>query len=393
VIGRIALILVSLLAAAAVAIATSTAADSASSSSSATHRTLGSGMLVGFYDDEQVYGRTDWAFRQLRSLRAGIVRIKIEWANVAKRRPSAPADPADPAYNWTAVDNVVSQAALNKVRVLATISGTPRWAGVARNRLPRRLVDLRLFAHAAAKRYSGTYSVKESENEPGRRLPAVRHWLAWNEPNNPVFLKPQWKLFRGKWRPQSAFDYAKICSAVWAGVHSTRVRGEKVACGVTGPRGNDAPRSSRPSTSPLVFLTWLRRAGLKHFDAYAHHPYYGSRFERPSTVPRSKKAVTLGNIGVLVRQLNRLYGRSKRLWITEYGYQTRPPDRNFGVRYSTQARYVHEAFAIARKTGRIDMLVWFLIRDERRLTGWQSGVMSARGTRKPAFRAFQKLRR
>jgi len=393
VIGRIALILVSLLAAAAVAVATSTAADSAPSSSSATYRTLGSGMLVGFYDDEQVYGRTDWAFRQLRSLRAGIVRITIEWAKVAKRRPSAPADPADPAYNWTAVDNVMSQAALNKVRVLATIYGTPRWAGVAQNRLPRRVVDLRLFAHAAARRYSGTYSVKESENEPARRLPAVRHWLAWNEPNNPVFLKPQWKLFRGKWRPQSAFDYAKICSAVWTGVHSTRLSGEKVACGVTGPRGNDAPRSSRPSTSPLVFLTWLRRAGLKHFDAYAHHPYYGSRFERPSTVPRSKKAVTLGNIGVLIRQLNRLYGRSKRLWITEYGYQTSPPDRNFGVRYSMQARYVHEAFAIARKTRRIDMLVWFLIRDEWRLTGWQSGVMSARGTRKPAFRAFQKLRR
>jgi hypothetical protein len=187
VIGRIALILVSLLAAAAVAVATSTAADSAPSSSSATYRTLGSGMLVGFYDDEQVYGRTDWAFRQLRSLRAGIVRITIEWAKVAKRRPSAPADPADPAYNWTAVDNVMSQAALNKVRVLATIYGTPRWAGVAQNRLPRRVVDLRLFAHAAARRYSGTYSVKESENEPARRLPAVRHWLAWNEPNNPVF--------------------------------------------------------------------------------------------------------------------------------------------------------------------------------------------------------------
>jgi hypothetical protein len=386
------LAVVSLLAAAAAAVATTTA-ESAPSSGSATYRTLGSGMLVGFYDDEQVYGRTAWTFRQLRSLRAGIVRIKIEWASVAKRRPAAPANPADPAYNWTAVDNVVSTAALNKVRVLATIYGTPRWAGRAKNRLPRRLTDLRLFAHAAAKRYSGTYRVKEGENEPPRALPAVRHWLAWNEPNNPVFLKPQWKMVKRKWRPQSAFDYAKICSAVWTGVHSTRLRGEKVACGATGPRGNDAPRSSRPSTSPLVFMTWLRRAGLKRFDAYAHHPYYSNRSERPTTVPRSKKAVTLGNIGVLIKQLNRLYGRSKRLWITEYGYQTRPPDRLFGVRYSSQAKYVHQAFAIARKTRRIDMLVWFLVRDEQRLSGWQSGVVSVRGKRKPAFRAFQSLRR
>lgn len=391
--NRVALILASLLAAAGVAVATSATADSASGSSAVTYRTLQSGMLVGFYDDEQVYGRTAWAFTQLRSLRAGIVRTTINWASVAKRRPAKPANPADPAYNWTAVDRVVSEAARNKVRVLATIYGTPRWAGRATNRLPRRTNDLRLFAHAAARRYSGTYRVKEHENGPVRVLPAVRHWLAWNEPNNPVFLKPQWKRFRGQWRPQSAFDYAKICSAVWAGVHSTRIRGEKVACGATGPRGNDAPRSSRPSTSPLVFLTWLRRAGLKRFDAYAHHPYYTNRFERPGTVPRSKKAVTLGNIRVLIRQLNRLYGRKKRLWITEYGYQTRPPDRHFGVRYAAQAKYVHQAFAIARKTRRIDMLVWFLIRDERRLSGWQSGVVSVRGTRKPAFRAFQKLRR
>jgi Glycosyl hydrolase catalytic core len=390
--NRVALVLATLLAAAGVAVATSTSAASAPSTSAANYRTLGSGMLVGFYDDAQVYGRTAWAFRQLRSLRAGIVRITIDWATVARRRPAKPANPADRAYNWTAVDAVVSQAAANKVRVLATIYGTPRWAGRAKNRLPRRMKDLRLFAHAAARRYSGKYRVKPVENEPVRVLPAVRHWLAWNEPNNPIFLKPQWKRFRNGWRPQSAFDYAKICSAVWAGVHSTRLRGEKVACGATGPRGNDAPRSSRPSTSPLVFLTWLRRAGLKRFDAYAHHPYYTNRLERPSTVPRSKKTVTLGNIRVLIAKLDALYGR-KRLWITEYGYQTRPPDRFFGVRYSTQARYVHEAFAIARKTRRVEMLVWFLIRDERRLSGWQSGVLSVRGKRKPSFRAFQKLRR
>jgi hypothetical protein len=349
-------------------------------------------MLVGFYDDEQIYGRTDWAFTQLKSLRAGIVRVTLDWAAVAKLRPADAADPADPAYNWTAVDNVITKAAQNRMRVVLAVYGTPRWAGPARNRLPRRITDLRLFSFAAATRYSGTYRVEAGENEPERTLGAVRFWLAWNEPNNPIFLKPQWKKVGGVWRPQSAFDYAKICSAIWAGVHSTGLANEKVACGVTGPRGNNAPASSRPSTSPLVFLTWLRRAGLKRFDAYAHHPYYGSRLEKPSTVPRTKNAVTLGNIGVLMRQLKRLYG-SKRLWVTEYGYQTRPPDRFFGVSYALQAKYVHQAYALARKTRGIDMFVWFLIRDERRLAGWQSGVMTSNGRRKPAFRAFQTLKR
>jgi hypothetical protein len=379
-------IFVALTAAAAAAVAVTAPASSAPTA------TARSGMLIGFYDDESVFGRTPWAFNQLKSLRAGIVRITIDWSAVAKRRPAHAGDPADKAYNWTAVDRVISEAGQKKIRVLATIYGTPRWAGRARNRVPRRATDLRLFASAAARRYSGTYKVSPSENEPERALPAVRHWLAWNEPNNPVFLKPQWKRVGGKWRPQSAYDYAKICSAIWSGVHATRLAGEKVGCGVTGPRGNDAPASSRPSTSPLVFLTWLRRAGLRHFDAYAHHPYYSSRLERPSTVPRSKKAVTLGNIGLLIKQLNRLYG-GKRLWITEYGYQTSPPDRFFGVRYANQARYVHQAAAIARRTHRIDMFVWFLIRDERRISGWQSGVVTVKGKRKPAFRAFQTLRR
>lgn len=382
---RVALFLALVLVAAAAAVSASSNAESAS------ERTAASRMLVGFYDDESIFGRTDWAFRQLKSLRAGVVRITIDWSSVARRRPTSPGDPGDRAYNWTAVDNVVTQAAENTIAVLAVIYGTPRWAGPAKNRLPRQLTQLRLFAFAAAKRYSGTYRVREGEdeNELGRRLPAIRRWLAWNEPNNPVFLKPQWKMVKRQWRAQSAYDYAKICSAVYAGVKSTRIAGQKVACGATGPRGNDAPRSSRPSTSPLVFMTWLRRAGLKRFDAWAHHPYYGSRLEKPNTIPKSKKGVTLANIKLMIQRLNALWGRSKRIWVTEYGYQTRPPDRLFGVSYRTQAKYVHQSLALARKTRRIDMFVWFLIRDERRLSGWQSGVVTARGARKPSFRAFQ----
>ena len=196
-----------------------------------------------------------------------------------------------------------------------------------------------------------------------------------------------------KWRVQAAYDYAKICSAIYAGVKSTRLAGQKVACGATGPRGNDAPRSSRPSTSPLVFMAWLRRAGVKRMDAYAHHPYYGHRTEKPGTVSRSKKAVTMGNIGVLIKQINRLWGRKTRLWVTEYGYQTNPPDRLFGVSYRNQALYMKQAVAMARKTRRIDMFVWFLIRDEGRLSGWQSGVMTRRGARKPSYRTFQTFAR
>ena len=47
---------------------------------------------------------------------------------------------------------------------------------------------------------------------------------------------------------ESAIDYAKICNAVYSGVHATRAAAaSKVACGVTAPRGNNAPGSHAAS--------------------------------------------------------------------------------------------------------------------------------------------------
>ena len=88
--------------------------------------------------------------------------------------------------------------------------------------------------------------------------------------------------------------------------------------------------------------------------------------------------------------MTRLYG-NKRIWITEYGYQTNPPDKLFGVSWAKQALYLTQAYAIARKNPRIDMMLWFLLKDEPTSTGWQSGLLTRGGRKKPAFAAFQKL--
>ncbi len=169
--------------------------------------------------------------------------------------------------------------------------------------------------------------------------------------------------------------------------------GKKVGCGTTGPGGNNNPRSERPSVAPLAFLRAMWKAGARDFDAYDHHPYYSSRFDTPSTRSEVPSRIMLGNIDRLVRQLTRLYGR-KPVWISEYGFQTNPPDRGiFGVPWALQARHLREAYAIARLHPRIDMMLWFLIRDERRVDGWQSGLMTASGKRKPAFGAFRRLPR
>ena len=77
---------------------------------------------------------------------------------------------------------------------------------------------------------------------------------------------------------------------------------------------------------------------------------------------------------MLLAKITQLYG-PKHLWITEYGYQTNPPDKTiFGTSWANQAKYMSQAYAIARKNPRIDMMVWFLVRDEPNLGGWQSGL-------------------
>ena len=101
-------------------------------------------------------------------------------------------------------------------------------------------------------------------------------------------------------------------------------------------------------------------------------------------------AVTLGNISDLIREVTRLYG-NKRIWITEYGYQTNPPDSLFGVSWTQQAAYLLQAFALARKNPRIDMMLWFLLKDEPGLGGWQSGLVTFGGRRKPAYAAFMRM--
>jgi hypothetical protein len=351
-------------------------------------------LIKGVFDEAETIGRPQRTFPVLRTLRTEAVRVNLYWHLVATRKPTVPTNPNDRAYDWGAYDRMVQIAARNRVKIVFGIVGTPGWANGRRGRsyAPKRSRDLRNFAYAAATRYSGTFIPKASEDQPDARpLPKVRHWLAWNEPNNPVFLRPQFKRVRGGWRIESAVQYAKICNAILSGIRATVLNGEKIACGVTAPRGNNAPNSRRASVSPLAFLRAMKRYGARRFDAYAHHPYYGSRSETPTTRPKAPTAVTLGNINDLVGELTRLYGH-KRVWITEYGYQTTPQDKFFGVTYQKQAAYLRQAFRIARRHPRIDMMLWFLIRDQPSVGHWQSGFYTHGMKRKPSFTAFRNVR-
>ena len=331
-------------------------------------------LKLGILDDARVFGESDDAFSQLAVLEPQVLRVQLWWKDVARTRPAAPADHEDPAYDWSAYDAVALRADALGIELLVTIVGTPGWANGRRawNLPPSDYGSLRAFAQAAAKRYDGTVR------------PRVRMWTAWNEPNWGYFLRPpSWR--RGQYTRAIAHVYSRICNAIVRGVHAGQPQaGEKVACGVT------APRAGVP---PLAFLRAIKAAGAR-FDVYAHHPHPARQSSPPGARPQTNNWIALGNIDVLQRELRRLYGWRMRLWLTEYGYQTKPPD-TYGISVRTQSRYLKEAYAIAKRNPKIDLLVWFLLRDEREISRWQSGLMfdgSVRaGQRKPSFSRFRCL--
>ena len=275
------------------------------------------------------------------------------------------------------------------MEVLLTIVGTPSWAngGQGPQHAPSSATTLRRFAYAAARRYSGTFL----DTASGRILPRVGMWLAWNEPNSSVFLQPQFARVGGKWRMAAAAAYAHICNAVYSGVHAAGGP-ERVACGATAPRGYNDPTSSRPSIAPLVVPARRQGDGPPQFRRLGAPSVLRQPVRDPGDAQRRlARAIGLGNIDTLISEVTSLYGR-KPLWITEYGYQTKPPDDFFGVTWDKQAEYLRQAYEIARANPRIDLFTWFLLKDSPTLESWQSGLITADGRKKPAFAVFARLR-
>ena len=213
-------------------------------------------VLIGLLDDANTLGDPAGTFPVLVDLHVQVVRMTLNWRSVAPMQPVNARDPLDPSYSWGRVDAAVQAADLAGIKVLLTIFGTPVWAngGLAQTHAPLSAQALQDFAFAAATHF-----------------PTVKLWLAWNEPNNPIDLAPQYLKHGKGWVLASPAAYAKICTAVYTGVHQA-APDAKVGCGVTAPRGNDQPAGARPSVDPLAFLRAVKLAGLKRFDAWATTP-------------------------------------------------------------------------------------------------------------------------
>jgi hypothetical protein len=315
-----------------------------------------SGAEFGIQDDAWLMygpGSLEQRVATLDRLGAGVVRFTLRWDQIAPTKPAAPRDPEDPAYRWNVFADVLDELHARGIPALVTLYGSPRWAngGGGPNVLPR--AGIGDFAAAAAARF-----------------PWVRLWTAWNEPNTRVFSNPV--------SPQSYVR--RVLNPAYVALHAASPA-NRVAGGVTSPR--EAPSGM----APLRFIQGMRAAHAK-LDAYAQNPYPLSRTETPlQDTCEACGYFTMGRLTEIRAEVTRYFG-AKPIWLTEYGYQTNPPDRLLGVSPRLQAKYLGQAALRVWSQPGVTMLIQFLVRDEPSVGGWQSGLLTSRGARKPSYHAF-----
>ncbi|MGH3142728.1 MAG: hypothetical protein ACRDO9_06320, partial [Gaiellales bacterium] len=103
------------------------------------------------------------------------------------------------------------------------------------------------------------------------------------------------------------------------------------------------------------------------------------------------QTVSMASLERLTNAVRRELG-PKRIWLTESGYQTNPPDQWLGISPMLQALYTAEASLRVWRAPYVDMLINFMYQDDvadgPTSSGWQSGFVTARGAAKPSLRAF-----
>jgi hypothetical protein len=340
-------------------------------------------MPIGFQDDATFRwssGAAD-AIGRAGAAHASVIRTIADWRALAPTRPAVAGDSFDPAYKFSDLDELVRNAQRQGIQVMITIWGSPRWSngGNGPNIAPTSPSDLMEFGRAISDRYSGRHA----------GYPYVGRYSIWNEPNLAIFLAPQ---FDRKGVITSPRTYAALYRAGYAGIK----RGNPtalVAIGETSNQGRDHPSlgAGADSVAPGTFARLLALEPGLRFDAYATHPYP----TRPNSPPTEKVRwpnVTLSQLPRFEESLDRWFGRRGiPLWVTEYGYQTKPGDA-YGVTEAQQARYLSQAMSQLMADARVRMFIWFIFRDS--VGGlWQSGISGISGRPKLSYDVFSSLAR
>jgi Cellulase (glycosyl hydrolase family 5) len=317
-------------------------------------------------------GQRAKAFALTRAAGATYARLSVIWRAIAPsiRPPGFVAtDPTSPAYSWAGLDAAVDAADAAGLTTILDISSVPRWAYSRRPHPPNagtpKAAALGDFATALARRYDGSTA----------GLPAEHVFQVWNEPNLSLDLYPI-----------STKAYRNMVNAVADAVHKVDSTNLVVA-GALEPVGHPRRKGQKwYSIAPLKFMRSLLcvskgshphstcRSAV-HFDAWSHHPYTtGGPFGRA----KIRDDVMLGDLPkmrALLRAGVRLHhvvsAQPVKFWVTEFGWDTRPPRPN-AAPLALAARWTAESLHQMWLSG-VSLVTWYLLQDYPSPSPYQSG--------------------
>jgi hypothetical protein len=395
------------------------------------------GALVSMMmDDNQLLysggAARDFALRRMKALGVDYVRVTVLWRNVADRmRKAARRHPENPrAYrktNWDPYDGVVRAGKRYGVGIFFNVTGPgPAWEMGTPPKSQRKYADtwdpdakhFGRFVQAVGRRYDGTY---RDENEGRKALPVVRFWSLFNEPNQAGWLTPQ---FKGS-TPWSPVMYRNLWYYGRRGLDHSGHHDDVVLIGETAPLGNTNGNPGSPmypkqfiseffcahsNGSPLGGASarrrhcdTLKRIEPLRYTAWAHHPY--TKKLAPDRRDPNPNSITIANIGELPSFLDAMkaprdgLAASNLVALTEFGYETNPPDPFSGISAARQAEYINEGDYLAFKQPRVIANTQFLLRDvpgirryrkgdKRHWFNYQSGLFYDNGKPKPSATAY-----
>ena len=362
------------------------------------------------------------ALNRMKTMGVDAIRVSVLWNAVApkKKKPRNGADPtAYPPANWDKYDDLVRAAQGYAIRVYFDVTPPgPRWTQAKANDPVNQatwkpnVAQFGRFVEAVAKRYSGSY---RDENEDQGVLPRVDWWGIGNEPNQGGWLMPQAQKIGGRLVPTSPALYRSLLVAGANALLRTGHAGDTVAFGETAPLGV-RPQSERRPLRPALFLRELfcldshlhgyrgraararncskvkQLAILKRFPKlmYAHHPY--TKKTSPLKRDKSRDAITIAKKTHLIRA-------GLPIALTEFGYETNPPDNFNGISLAQQAEWDNLGDYAAFNNPRVVANTQFLLFDVPPRTEfpkntkaywftYQSGLFYANGQPKPSAPAY-----
>ncbi|HXV04533.1 MAG TPA: hypothetical protein VFP23_01335 [Solirubrobacterales bacterium] len=315
-----------------------------------------------------VYDNEPAAFEQVVAAGAQLALTPVRWGQIApKHEPGSwdPENPSDPHYDWEQLDVWVTNAVHAGLTPILQLRGAPLWAQhcpePTQTDAPCKPdpAALAQFATAAARRYSGHFE----------GLPRVRYWQGLNEPNLSLFFNPQYE--NGK--PVSPYLYRELINSFYFAVKAVDRSNIVLAAGL-------GPIAVPPLTiGPMRFARLLlcmagsrhphptkgNCGGGVHFDVFDIHPYTTGS----PTHQGHANDVELGDLPKLQRLLaaadraGRIKGRFRHtpLWITEFGWDSRPPDPG-GLPMRIETRWTAEALYRAWSAG-VNHFFWYSLRD------------------------------